>query len=82
MNVGPVTWSVVAGGEPTGEELAGLVVALLPRPAPPTGDGRRPGDGVPEDEAWGRAGRLEAVTGQVVTTRSGLAALERTVTRR
>lgn len=83
MSVGPVSWAIVAGGEPGAEELAAMVAALLsePAPEPPDGEPRPPGR-VPAHDAWGRAGRLEAVTGQLVATRSRLAALARTATRR
>lgn len=73
-------YRIVEGGEPTPAQLAALVVALTPRgpadtgPAEDTGaQERRPG----RVSTWGRAGRLEAVTGRRATDPTSLAALER-----
>ena len=69
---GAVRIEVVAGGVPDDAEIAALVLALTPRPAPPAEeptDG--PGAGPP---AWARAGLLEGVGGRPAASPADLAA--------
>lgn len=74
-------YRIVEGGEPTPAQLAAMVVALTPREPDDTGpEADDPGGEERDPERtspWGRAGRLEAVTGRRVVDPTTLAALER-----